>query len=261
MTSSTSSGHFNFNCTLTAGTTYYIEVYNDIGSGYSFTFVVDEVLGGTRGTAIQASLGTSYTVSATQSQPVYYKFTPGTTGVYTFQSTGSSSGDPDIKIYSSLTSSSTMTSSTGSGHFNFNYELTAGTTYYIEVYNGSSSGYSFTFVVSVGSGVNRESAIEASQGVSYSVSATYAQPVYYKFTPSTTGIYTFKSSGSSYGDPDIEIYNSLTSSTTIAFSTNSGHFDFNYELTAGITYYIKVYNGSSSGYSFTFVVDEVLGGN
>ena len=255
MTSSTSSGHFNFNYELTAGTTYYIEVYNDNGSGYSFEFTVSEAVGWDRESAIEASLGTSYTVSC--SQPVYYKFTPSATGTYNFQSTGSSYyGDPDIKIYNSLTSSVAMTSSTSSGHFNFNYTLNAGTTYYIEVYNDNGSGYSFTFTVSEAVGWDRESAIEASLGTSYTVSASYSQPVYYKFTPSTTGIYTFKSSGSSYGDPDIEIYNSLTSSTTIASSTNSGHFTVTQTLTAGTIYYIKVYNYSSASYTFTFTITK-----
>ena len=260
MTSSTGSGHFNFNYELTAGTTYYIEVYNDNGSGYSFTFTVSEAVGWDRESAIEASLGTSYTVSASDSQPVYYKFTPGTTGVYTFQSTGSSSGDPDIKIYSSLTSSSTMTSSTSSGHFNFNCTLIAGTTYYIAVYNDNGSGYSFTFTVSEAVGWDRESAIEASLGTSYTVSASYSQPVYYKFIPSATGTYNFQSTGSSYyGDPDIKIYNSLTSSVAMTSSTSSGHFNFNYTLTAGTTYYIAVYNDSGSGYSFTFAVSEAVG--
>ncbi|MBR2313108.1 MAG: hypothetical protein IKA46_07485 [Clostridia bacterium] len=254
MTSSTGSGHFNFNYELTAGTTYYIEVYNDNGSGYSFTFTVSEAVGWDRESAIEASLDTNYSISATSSAPVYYKFTPSATGTYNFQSTGSSSGDPDIRIYSSLTSTSTVTSNTSSGHFNFNYTLNAGTTYYIEVYNGSNGSYTFDFTVDDVPGSSRDFAINASLGTNYSISATSSAPVYYKFTPSTTGTYIFQSTGSSSGDPDIRIYNSLTATSTVTSNTSSGHFNFNYTLNADTTYYIAVYNGSYSGYTFDFVI-------
>lgn len=135
--SNTGGGNFATTFSLSSGTTYYIKVACDSSSS-SFSFKMSKLP--------TLSTGSSYTVSgATSSSPKYYKFTPTSTGFYTFSSSGSAS-DPDIRIYSS-SSSSALASDTNSGHFDLSYNLSSSTTYYIEVFAGSSSD-TFSFTVS-----------------------------------------------------------------------------------------------------------------
>ena len=95
---------------------------------------------------------TKAVVCSTQNSVVYLKFIPQYTGTYKFESLDQSSLDPDGYVYDS--NKSQLHSGTNTGGFSFDYNFTAGTTYYLGVklysgtgtvnvkvsYNGSSGG-------------------------------------------------------------------------------------------------------------------------
>ncbi len=97
-----------------------------------------------------------------------------------------------------------------------------------------------------------KSAVTFSAGTTYSPQVEFAnQEVYYVFTPSSDGSYTFESSGSL--DSKIYVYNS--SGSEIGYDDDSSdagtNFKLTIELTSDTTYYIKVraysnYTGTTS---------------
>ncbi len=86
-----------------------------------------------------------------------------------------------------------------------------------------------------------KSATTLSVGTSYSANVDFAnQEVYYAFTPSSSGEYTFESTGSV--DSRVYVYN--TSGTEIGYDDDSSdegtNFKLSLNLTSGAKYYIKV---------------------
>ena len=73
-----------------------------------------------------------------------YCFTPTTTKTYTISTTCSSDVDIDCKVYNA--SGSMINSSTSTGQVNLSISLTAGQTYYFDIYNYNQTitGYTFT---------------------------------------------------------------------------------------------------------------------
>jgi len=71
--------------------------------------------------------------------------------------------------------------------------------------------------------------------------------IWYTYTPSATGSYTFSSSASSSYDPELYVY-SGSSYTQVTSSTNYGNFSTPLNLTSGTTYYFRVYLYSDSTY-------------
>lgn len=262
--------------TLTAGTTYYLIVDNNESSTNSSYTVSISCPSGPCATATTMTCGTTYSgtlgtsgiwdsyTSSTWSEPGeerVYRFTPSTTGSYTFATT-TTSGDPDFFLMASCGNTGTNIVGSNWGSGNQTVSLTAGTTYYLIVDNYSSSS-SAGYTVSVTCPSNNGpcgSATTMACGQTYSgtlgtsgvwnsySSCGYSEPGeehVYAFTPITTGSHTFITSTTS-GDPDFFLMSSCGTSGTNLVGTCWGIGNQTVTLTAGTTYYLIVDNYSSS---------------
>ena len=186
------------------------------------------------------------------SDGVYYSFTPSNSGRYTFYSSTSSYGlDPAAVLYNSNWSQ-LDSDDDGAGNnrdFSLSYNLTSYETYYLKVTTHSGSG---SITVTVNRAYSTSGSLHTGSNSIYVGSSS--DGVYYSFTPSSSGQYTFYSSNSSSGlDPEAVLYDSNWSQldSDDDGAGNSRNFSLSYNLTAGKTYYLKV--AAHSGYGSTTV--------
>ena len=224
-------------------------------------------------TAINIYEGTTISVDKDYAkQEKYYKFTPSTSGSYTFQTSGATSNvDPDGALYDSdkLNILSQIADNDGK-NFKITYDLAANTTYYLKIiFYGTSTetgSVTLTVVNNGGSGGDAdgssfENAISINLNEMVNMSVTSADRTkYYKFIPSTTGTYIFESNvGTSGIDPKIELYKDSDTSNAYGShddvdNSNDRNFKLSIELTAGETYYAKVYCFDSNEGNINFSV-------
>ena len=115
--------------------------------GSSITLSANTTLYAVWKSAQSISAGNNYTVNVGfASQAWYYKFTPSSSGEYTFESTGSI--DSKVVIYKADGTEVGSDDDSGDGsNFKKTLSLTSGTTYYIKAFAYSSKTGSYTFKV------------------------------------------------------------------------------------------------------------------
>ena len=247
---------------LTAGTTYYVNVSSSFSSSNSFETVCQVYVSATSAgadatSAIMLELGNNAAQNweaLENGSEIWFKFTPETTGFYSFSLSDGSSYNP-YAAYTGVNQSGSASSTTLYGKYGFT--LSANTTYYL--YYSLSSGYgSFGVnVEKVNTGKNSTDAIEmtldnALQAGYYS-NFNSSGEVWFKFVPTVSGKYRF-----TVGDAsrryvyikDSSLYNINYNSSYVSSSSNYLDAD----LTAGQTYYLMVDFYSSSYYDSSFYV-------
>ncbi len=232
--------------------TYYIQIY---GSGSSLNFIVDAVDGISREYAIEISLGSEVNNGTLTSNGRWYEFTPSISGTYVITS-NEYSGDPNVCVYvGSL--SGMIAYNFSSGWVDVEASMTAGMTYYIQVYNGTDeTACEVTFTVETVAGYNRANAIELEPFTDVSTgSLSSGGNKWYKFTPMASGSYII-ANATYTGDPDVNVYAGNSESIYVSDTTSNAWRDLTVSMTAGTTYFIKI-NMVRSG-SLTFSVDPVV---
>jgi subtilisin-like proprotein convertase family protein len=269
---------------VTAGQTYYLRVYGYEGatnSDYTLRLAVSQAPGGDRfepndSFAAAADLGAlgsriendlSLHISGNDD---FYRFTPQITGLVTILvSFNHSVGDIDIKLFDANHASLASSASTDDRE-RMTARVTAGQTYYLQVYGYSGEtnpNYSLNIAVS-----------PAPDGDSFEPNNSFAQATdlgalgnrnlenlsihlpddddYYRFTTVTAGKLSidvlFAHAG---GDIDIALYNSSQNEVTSSASWDDDeHVEF--DVTAGQTYYLLVYgfNGETNA-DYTLVAN------
>lgn len=220
---------------------YVVVTYNSSGSGGGNSF----------NNATNLSLNTSASVNvAYADEKRYFKFTPSTTGFYTFESSAISSGDPKAWLYNSSKIELLNNDDGGTGNnFRLTYHLIMGQNYYFVAgcYNTGVGSYNVT--ISKTTIPSYVAAATINQRNVYTISTNAAnKATFYKFTPTQTGEYLFYSSERT-GDPKIWLYNS---SLSMVGSNDDGagnlNFRLNVTLTAGQSYYIvAAHLGANTG--------------
>lgn len=144
-------------------------------------------------------------------------------------------------------------------------EYQAGDSYSDE---GNVTLYAVWVEEAVEDGSSFEKAINISLDETVNMSVTSADRTkYYKFIPSTTGTYVFESNvGTSGIDPKIELYKDSDTSNVYGShddvdGSNDRNFKLSIELTAGETYYAKVYCYNSNEGNINFSVVKGSGGS
>ena len=249
-------GYFFISQTMAAGETYYLEVgdmWNGIGS-FTLTVTKEKTLEESLEQAETINLYTSYVVDvAKKGQNFYYKFTPTADGIYTFRSSGW--GTEYIRIYDSNKTIIASGDADYNGYFLISKTMTAGETYYLEVGDMWEGICYFTFTIGKEKTLDEyfEEAEALNLDISYGVSiATSGQKLYYKFTPTEDGVYTFRSSG--YGTEYARLYDSNQNPITVSNADANGYFSIARTMTAGETYYLEVGDMWNGTCSFTFSV-------
>ena len=213
--------------------------------------------------ATTMSLGTYYSVSIVNSgEKQFYKYTPSTTGFYTFESSSIVSGDPYGRLYNNTQDVLASNDDSGSGtNFRITYHLMASCTYYFSAgcYSTGTGSYSVR-LYKTSSASNIENPTTIAWGDTKSVSIAYSQASrYYKFTPAASGEYLFYSSDNT-GDPRIWLYDSSLTLVGGDDDTAGNHnFRLVASLTAGQSYYISA--GHFSTYTGTYVIKMMLSAN
>ena len=252
-------GYFSISRNMTAGETYYLELGAIMGETGSFTVTVtkQKPLDEYFAEAEEMELNTSYTANiATEGQKVFYKFTPTADGNYVFSFNGwwAAYG----RLYDSNRTSLAYGSDDMEGYFSISRNLTAGETYYLEV-GAMYEGYTGSCTVAVTKQLSAEeyfaSAKEMELNTIYPVNiVSGGQKAFYKFTPLSSGTYTFYSIGNY--DTLGTLYDS--NREEIASGDDSeGDSDFiiTCSLEAGETYYLEArhYSEENTG-SFNVTV-------
>ena len=253
-----SAGGFDIEIAMTANTTFYIEIFS-FSSTASCTLYVEKKIataGDSRESAIALTLGTSVsTNSINGGDSKWYKFTPSTSGDYVIRSSAHT-GDPDVNVYSSLTSNSKYKNDDDIGGFELGVYLSSYNTYYIEIHaSGSTSSCTFSVTKAssdnpyVSDGSSRSTAIQMSLGSYQSTGPiSGSESKWYKYTPTKNGYYRIRSTNFS-GDPDLSVYDSATSITKYKEDNEVDGFDLTLYMAVNVTYYIEIESYSSSVYS------------
>lgn len=169
----------------------------------------------------------------------YFKFTPSSTGFYSFESLNISSGDPYGWMYNNVNVLlSSDNNAGGNKNFRITYHLVSGATYFFAAgcFGTGTGGY--TVRIKTETSASAVAASVLAWGTDKNITCTNKREVTVcTFTPSASGEYLF-SSVSTSGTPKIWLYDaSLT-----ALGTNdcgSGHnFRLVKTLTSGSTYYV-----------------------
>lgn len=240
---------------LEANTNYFIlaSMASPTGVGI-YKLTITPADGGTRDTAIIAASDADYTVAPTSDHPVWLEFTAPVSGDYVIRSTGTV-GDPALDLYTGSNSSPSYTVDDGGSGNNFlaTRSLSSNTTYYLAVKQLSSTAQgSYTVRIISPEGTMRANPIGVVLGIEYSKSNYNSNAsAWYAFTPATSGTYVMRTIGNYSGDPKGELYEE-DDATRLAYDDDGGvnyNFLIRYDLTAGTTYYIRVYGTSA----FTFV--------
>jgi hypothetical protein len=175
------------------------------------------------------------------SQKLYYKFTPSATGLYTIESS-SSNTDAYAWLYNSAQTQLAYNDD-GAGSLNFRliYHLEGGKTYYIAAgcFSSRTGNYQFKITPTLNTNLSVISSTTISKSVSQSVNITAtAQKMYYTFTPTSAGTYTFQSLNIVSGDPRGYLYDSM--GNLLASSDDYGG-TLNFLMTVNLTANQKVY--------------------
>ena len=278
---------------LDPGTAYTVSAIVYDSNWDPLTFAQNSVTGWTDEEELEWSLGNQYTwsnLSAEKSQYLSFgnsgyvarfKITFANSGTATFYTTGSSD------TYGYLSTSSTFDSSIGGpssaleqnddasdSNFNFQYTVTAGTTYYVWVrlYGIEDSGSTTFYVIppvsswKLGNQYTMSTLSETSSQYMSFGAAGYVARIAVTFKYSGTATF--------YGTGDYDSYGYLSTTTGfnatygrpssyIASDDDSGsgaNFSFTYDVTAGTTYYVwvRLYSVTDTG-SVTAYVDPPAG--
>jgi hypothetical protein len=198
-------------------------------------------------------------VSLTKENPsMTFKLTPSVSGIYIFESSNLTNADPNCSLYDSKTN--LLDSDYGASYLYDNmkivYNLIAGETYFIRAENydslSANTVYSYDINITAPSSVSntnnltRENAYTFSDNVNVRL-AFGASARYYKFTASTSGIYTIESSNLTNADPYCSLYDSKTN---LLYSDYGKSYLYDnmkivYNLIAGETYFIRAGNYDS----------------
>ena len=192
---------------------------------------------------------------SSDTEPVYFKFTPTQTGFYSFKSLGNQ-GDPVVSLYN-MTQQFLQDDddSAGSSNFCITYHLLNGHTYYFEVGAFDEEGANYQVELRKASTAVGLVKTSINEGVSYSfTNQKYGQMVCFAYTPPVTKTFTLQSALTS-GDPSLWIYNSQFQSVG---SNNDGEFGDNFRktitLTQGTQYFFAVNNISSTAGSYNVIL-------
>jgi fibronectin type 3 domain-containing protein len=252
--------------TMSAGEEYYIKVQHQNSSGtgdYSLKIskMPDDYANNFSGAAnILLDVETEGMISYACDKDGF-KFTPSESGIYIFESYGNT--DTKGVLYRAYSNGNTyeITSNDDADPSNNNFfisaKLDSGITYYISVSHKNDSDVDTAglgaYSLKLYKGIDMEGdnfdtasqlALEKNVDCRIDYSGDYD---YFKFTPAVSGEYTIESAG--YSNLTGILYNgskeNLSSNSNGADSRN---FRIVYNLTAGQTYYLRVYgNGSGSG--------------
>ena len=193
---------------------------------------------GTSESPFVLELGNNQTTLWTLESPnsaSFYTFTPTETDEYVIRSESGADSVPHL-IFDSIGYSNWF----GSGEIYCKKELTANTQYAFNIYDETTDNSAVTIVI--------EKYAEPSNALSLGDNAlslnrkNYAED--YSFTPETTGVYEFSSSG--YGQPGCLWGSDDYGAEGWVGETYSWQFRFEKELTAGTTYTFKPYNQSGA---------------
>lgn len=192
---------------------------------------------------------------SSDTEPVYFKFTPTQTGFYSFNSFGNQ-GDPVVSLYN-MTQQFLQDDddSAGSSNFRITYHLVNGHTYYFEVGAFDEEGANYQVELRKASTAVGLVKTSINEGVSYSYSnQKYGQMVCFTYTPPVTKTFTLQSALTS-GNPSLWIYNSQFQSVGTNDDGGSGNnFRKTIMLTQGTQYFIVVGNISSTAGSYNVIL-------
>lgn len=246
-----SNRNFSIQYDLTAGRTYYLQAKCYGGGSGSYTVKLELV----RALYTSITAGETKTVSI-NGNTQYFQFVPTVSGTYKYYSFNRTSGDPYGMICDSGFNTLIYNDDSSDNNFSMQYNLTAGTTYYVaaKCYSDGSGAYSIKIeplrpTISVG------------ETKSVSVSGDVK---YFQFVPTVSGTYKYYSLNKTSGDPYGMIcdsnFNVLTSNDD-ALSNNN--FSMQYPLTAGTTYYLaaKCFSNGSGAYSIKIELVNATGGS
>lgn len=245
---------------LTGGTTYYVKLrhYSSTGSVYARLTATLEYAITTLSYAVPID------VDIASGGNKIFKFTPPSTGKYKINTTyfggTSTSGVNDTILY--LYSDVNLTNqigynddSNGTLFSEIQYIMTGGTSYYIKLAGfggGSVHARINTAVIPV------PPFATLSNKTPVDISKPVGQEAYFKFTPSTSGLYRFFTEGyqgtGAENDTYLHLYSDMYLSNQLAYNDDVPNGPYGslfskieYNLTAGTPYYIKVRHYSSSG--------------
>ena len=219
------------------------------------------------------AVGKSITVAGSTDATNWLVFTPSTSGDYTFYSTDSAS-DPHAILYrlesDGLLSQIAINDDGGEGYnFSISASLQAGTTYYLDCEDYSSSNASYTVYLIAGSSgsgdpadVDGDVEIPASATeITLDGSVAVQTEQWISFTPSEDGSYIFRSSGTD-GDPKATLY-AVSTTNGLLYSLvtdddggDGSNFSIAYDLVAGNTYYLDCYSYGGDSIAYTVTVTK-----
>lgn len=243
---------------LTADTTYYIKLYNSNSywnCDYFFNMTVESVAGGeSRESAYEIILGENEAQeyeSLIDGDYVWFKFAPSESAYYQIDLTGVTD-TYSIYVYQEGYTSYLSAS-------DVYYYLSSGYTYYIQCYNSADD--SFGVDLTQAKGDYMSNAIELEEGketsTGYSSYVHSSGNMYFEFTPETSGKYKF-----SVTDMDYSYYLYIYEHDySYSYEVNVYNDYLTYDLSAGNTYYIRLYMDSSYDSSFNMYAGAVYDGS
>ena len=248
---------YNFKITaeLVAGKTYYILLKDYMQEeSYKVTVTMDGAGGGDDSIDVLV-LDTPVTVTGADADATKkLKFTPEETGTYVFTSSANT-GDPRAYLYDSDDNQIAEDDDGGTEvNFRISAQLTAGVTYVLEVYDLDGSSESFDVTVTK-LDLSSIEAIVLDTPVTVTGADTDTRKQF-TFTPEETGYYSFTSSDNT-GDPRAWLYDS--DNNQIAENDDgAGNYNFHVvaKLTAGVTYFLEVYDLDGSDESFVVTAEK-----
>ena len=243
--------------------TYYLKVQlNSYSSDDEFAVKV-ELPGESIDSAFEISnsnyyCNSSYSVIDSVDDTVWFKFTPYTSGNYSFylKNFDTYYATANVNVYAGsdlATNLAAVTESTVA-----NLALESGVTYYVEVIMTQSYDNSFT-IYAAPEGYSVESAVEI-DGDDTTVSGDYLavqknSSIWFKFTATESKYYKF-SHDNSYSNY-IYIYSENNTSSYLTYASGSSIM---YNMTEGETYYIYIYFGYNYDPTFDLTISEVAAG-
>lgn len=243
--------NFSINYNLMAGQTYYVRArhYSSSGTGSYGVKVTAFDEGNDFATA--TTIGTGYTTGSigAAGDLDFFSFTAPTTGIYTFESSGSTDVDAVLYDGNQLDLQYNGDFSEGTVNFRISQQLYAGQRYYLSVLHADEEAGTGSYIVQISQAADDHANYFGaatyvsvnSLGGSFSGTVNYAGDVdYYRFTPTTSGTVTIQSSGSN--DVVAQIYDSNQQPVNGRDDINATNLNFGVyqNLTAGQTYYLVV---------------------
>lgn len=234
----------------------------------------------------EAKYGDTLTIETESVDGVFVKFVPEKTGKYIFRTkadgvdTGAclydSDGEEILGDYWDDTEETL--------DFILEYEFEAGEEYYLNVFAYSDSTETFELIIECGHNFEDGSCVicgktcdhseidflgycpcgeaflgtDINDGDEHELSNEAAYEVFwFRFTPETSGFYSFKSLSEDGADPDCTLYDAEGEWLTDNFDVNGMDFDLVYYLEAGETCYFDVHNCFSEG-KFKVTLDRII---